>query len=143
MRGRAASSLKKISEHTAISPSVKIPQDENCEASVNAIDWLGKTGSEADISELRQCLNYEGFDYENIDTLTAIQNRCKRYNAEPVTSIERTIAPTGAKTSDQQSEQAIAQNIFNFYAPAYGVTGNIEGDLNVQPPASTSDPVDP
>ncbi|WP_231948113.1 NACHT domain-containing protein [Phormidesmis priestleyi] len=143
VRDRAASSLKKIGEHRAIPPSFKILEDENCEASVNAIDWLHETGSEADISELKQCLNYEGFDYENIDTLIAIQNRCKRYNAEPVTSIERTIAPTGAKTSDQQSEQAIAQNIFNFYAPAYGVTGNIEGDLNVQPPASTSDPVDP
>jgi len=120
VRDRAASSLKKIGEHRAIPPSFKILEDENCEASVNAIDWLHETGSEADISELKQCLNYEGFDYENIDTLIAIQNRCKRYNAEPVTSIERTIAPTGAKTSDQQSEQAIAQNIFNFYAPAYG-----------------------
>lgn len=76
-----------------------------------------------------------------IVALTNIQNRCKRYNAEPANSTEKPIALTEANTSTQKSEQAIAQNVFNFYAPAI-VAGNVERDLNIHPPKSNSDTTD-
>jgi len=137
---RAARSLGKVRSDATVLALIEGLKDEDYSMREIVAEELCKIASEANIFQLKQCMKNRRFDTNEIySVLTAIQNRCKRYNAQPATSTEKQIAPQ-AKTSDRPSEPAIVHQ--HFYDKVYGVAGNVEGNQNIQPPASNSDTTD-
>jgi HEAT repeat protein len=137
--GRATVALSEVGSEAAVPGLTELLKDKSFPVRANAANSLGEIGSESVILLLKHRMKDEKIaTNEIIVALTAIQNRCKRYNAQPATSTEKPI-PAEAKTSDQKSEQAIVHQ--HFHAPVYGVAGNVEGDMNVHPPEPNPDEI--
>ncbi len=139
VRKGAALLLGKIGSESAVPVLIECLEDVNLAVCDYVAAALGKIGSEATIFQLKQCLGNWGFNTTStIAALTAIQNRCQRYNASPATSTENPIAEE--TTSDSRGDTTINMH---FHGHVDVATGNVEGNQNIQPPASNSDPIDP
>jgi HEAT repeat protein/predicted MPP superfamily phosphohydrolase len=110
VRSRAAEALGKIGSHAAVEELVNVLSDEDYDVRSGAAEALGKIGSDAAIAELVNALNDKKYDVRRraaealvkiaspellpdlslrlktdkepnlLDTISAIQNRCKFYN---------------------------------------------------------------
>ncbi len=102
--------LGKIGSEAAIPALIELLRHEDSDVRQKAASVLREIGLEDTMAQLKQCLNDDSFDAnQTIAALTAIQNRCKRYNASPAASTENPITPTKATTSTQSKYSITAE----------------------------------